>query len=177
VSQRRGSRASEERFPTKGALHEHVRQILMLERLCSRFHAIATQLQSRTGGRATLRVEDEDDVRDLLRALLILEHEDIRPQVWTPNYAEGSPRMDFLLRIERMVVVARMARDGWGTGELKAQLAEDIQHYRERPECGTLVYFVYDPERRIPKPRGVETSLSDEVDGLTVRVIIAPKGL
>ena len=52
---------------------------------------------------------------------------------WMPQ-TEDHFRVIQLLGIERIIVVARMARDGWGTGELKEQLAEDIQHYRERAE-------------------------------------------
>ena len=52
MRQRPSRRAS----PAKGAVHEHVRQMLVLERLCSRFHRIAQQLQSR------LRVADEGEL-------------------------------------------------------------------------------------------------------------------
>jgi hypothetical protein len=32
------------------------------------------------------RVEYEFDIRDLLHALLTLEHDDVRPVEWTPGY-------------------------------------------------------------------------------------------
>ncbi len=53
----------------------------------------------------------------------------------------------------------------------------DIQKYKQHPDCRTLVCFVYDPEGRIANPRGIENDLSGDKEGLTVRVIIAPKGL
>lgn len=177
MSKRQDYRIAGEKFQTKGALQEHIRQMLMLERLCSRFHRVARQLRSRHSHRDTLHVEDEYDVQDLLHALLTLEHDDIRPEEWTPSYAGGSSRMDFLLKLEQIVVEAKKTRSGLGARELGEQLMVDIQKYKQHPDCRTLVCFVYDPEGRIADPRGIESDLSGDKDGLTVRVIIAPKGL
>jgi hypothetical protein len=175
MSKRQTYRAAGETFQTKSALHEHVRQMLTIERLCSRFHLVARQLRSRHGHRDTLHVEDEYDVRDLLHALLTLEHDDVRPEEWTPSYAGGISRVDFLLTLERIVIEARKARSGLGASELGEELALDIQKHKQHPDCRTLVCFVYDPEGQIANPRGVENDLSGDKDGLTVRVIIAPK--
>jgi hypothetical protein len=151
--------------------------MLMLERLCSRFHLVAEQLRSRHSNRDTLRVEDEYDVQDLLRALLHLEHDDIRPEEWTPSYADGCSRTDFLLKLEQIVLEVKKTWNGLGAGELVEQIKIDIQKYKQHPDCRTLVCFVYDPEGRIANPRGIEKDLSGDKDGLAVRVIIAPKGL
>lgn len=177
MSKRQNYRIAGETFQTKSALHEHIRQMLMLERLCSRFHLVARQLRSRHSNRDTLHVEDEYDVQDLLHALLTLEHDDIRPEEWTPGYAGGSSRMDFLLKLEQIVIEAKKTRSGLGARELGEQLIVDIQKYKQHPDCRTLVCFVYDPEKRIANPRGIENDLGGDKDGLTVRVIIAPKGL
>lgn len=177
MSKRQGDRTAGEASQAKSALYEHVRQMLMLERLCARFHLVVQQLQSRYNHRDTLHVEDEYDVRDLLQALLTLEHDDVRPEVWTPGYAGGKSRTDFLLKLEHIVVEARMAWRGLGARELGEQLAVDIQKYRQYPDYRTLVCFIYDPEGLIANPRSVESALSGDRDGLTVRVIIAPRGL
>jgi hypothetical protein len=171
------TRTTGEKYPTKGVVHEHVRHMLLIERMCARFHRVARQLQSRHDHRATLHVADEYDLRDLLHALLLLEYDDIRPEAWTPDYADGTPRIDFLLKLEQIVIAARQAQPGFGTKELAAQLPLDIEHYRQHPDCRTLVCFVYDPDGRIAYPRGLERELSGDRAGLTVRVIIAPKGL
>jgi len=175
MSKRQDYERPGEKFKTKSALHAHVRQMLVLERLCSRFHLVARQLQLRHGNRNTLQVEDEYDVQDLLRALLTLEHDDIRPQEWTPSYA-SSPRTDFLLKLEYVVIEAKKTRSDFGTRELGEQLTVDIQKYKDHPDCRTLVCFVYDPEGRIANPHEIEHDLSGDKDGLAVRVIIAPAG-
>jgi hypothetical protein len=177
MSNRQNSRIPGEKFQTKSALQEHVRQMFMLERLCLRFHLVAMQLRTRHGDRDTLLVEDEYDVQDLLHALLTLEHDDVRTESWTPGYAGGSSRLDFLLKKEQIVIEAKKTRSGLGTRELGEQLLEDIQKYKQHPDCQTLVCFIYDPEGQIADPRGIENDLSRDADGLSVRVIIAPKSL
>jgi hypothetical protein len=148
--------------------------MLVIERLCSRFHLVAQQLRLRRGNRETLRVEDEADVQDLLHALLLLDHDDVRPITWTPEYAAGNPRTDFLLALDQTMLVAKMTRDGLGAAELGDQLAADIRKHRQHPGCRTLVCFVYDPDQRIADPRRVEDDLGGERGGLAVRVLIAP---
>lgn len=173
MNKRRFNRAGIESSQQRG-VQQRVQQMLVIERLCRRLPLIAQQLQSRHNGRETLIVDDEYDLWDLLRALLRLEHDDVRAETWTPAYAD-QPRTDFLLKIERTIVIARMTRENFGADELTAQLPIDIEHYRRHPNCDTLVCFVYDPERRIAGARDLENSLSDDQPGLTVRVMIAPQ--
>ncbi len=85
--------------------------------------------------------------------------------------------MDFLLKLEQIVIAGKKSRSGLEARELEEQLIVDIQRYSQHPDCRTLVCFVYDPEGRIASPRSVESNLSGERDGITVRVIIAPKGV
>jgi len=99
--------------------------------------------------------------KNLLHALLTLEHEDIRPEEWTPNYADASSRMDFLLKLEQIVIEAKKTRSGFGARELAEQLTVDIQKYKQHPDCRTLVCFVYDPDGRIANPRGIENDLAE----------------
>ena len=113
----------------------------------------------------------------IAHALLTLEHDDVRPEEWTPSYADGRSRKDFLLKLERIVIEAKKTRSDLGTKELEEQIRIDIQKYKQHLDCKTLVCFVYDPEGRIADPREIENDLSGEKDGLTMRVIIAPKGL
>jgi hypothetical protein len=78
--------------------------LTILESVFSHFHRVAIQLRKRHGSRLTLDVRDEYDVQDLLHALLRLYFDDIRPEEWTPSYASGSSKMDFLLKKEQVVV-------------------------------------------------------------------------
>lgn len=110
----------------------------------------------------------------LLRGLLVLEFEDVRAEEWTPSYAGGASRMDFLLRRERIVIEAKHTRDGLGSKELGDELAIDIVKYRSHQNCGTLFCFVYDTDGRVKNPRGLEDDLSHDRHGLTTLVRIRP---
>ena len=147
-----------------------------IERIARRFHLITRQLRERHENRTTLDIVDEYDVQYLLHALLRLFFDDIRPEEWTPSYAGGSSRMDFLLKAEKTVVEVKKTRRGIGAKEIGNQLLEDIGRYRAHPDCRALVCFVYDPEGLIANPDGLERDLSQPVNDMALSVIIGPKG-
>lgn len=150
--------------------------LLSVENLCNRFHLVVRQLKSRHDQRTRLAVDDEYDVQDLFRALLMVHFDDIRGEEWTPSYAGGSSRMDFLLKEHRIVVEAKKTRRGLGQKELGEQLIVDIGKYGAHPDCGTLCCFVYDPDGIVGNPKGIEKDLSGTKNGLAVRVFIRPTG-
>jgi hypothetical protein len=145
-----------------------------IEGICTRFHTVARQLRSRHDSRATLDVQDEYDVQDLLHAILCLYFDDVRPEEYTPSYAGKSSRMDFLLKRESAVIEAKMTRAGLGAREVSDQLIVDTKRYESHPDCKSLYCLVYDPQGLIPNPRGVEHDLSGDRGPFPVRVLIRP---
>ncbi|SPD66647.1 conserved protein of unknown function (plasmid) [Cupriavidus taiwanensis] len=145
-----------------------------LYRIGERFHLVARQLRVRRQGRPTLDVDDEYDVQDLFHALLRIAFDDVRPEEWTPSYAGGAARVDFLLPEIEAVVEIKKSRSGLSARELGEQLIVDIAKYRRHPDCRTLFCFVYDPDGRILNPLGIENDLNANQGDLTVRVLIAP---
>jgi len=146
-----------------------------VEVICTRLHLVARQLRDRHERRSTLQIEDEYDVQDLLHSLLRIDFDDVRTEEWTPSYAGGSARMDFLLKAERIVVEAKMARHGREAKKISEELIVDAARYRGHPDCRILVCLVHDPDGVIRNPRGVETDLRKLSDsGLQVIAIIAP---
>ena len=142
--------------------------------ILSRFHVIARQIRSRYSNRTTLEVEDEYDVQDLLHVLLKLYFDDIRPEEWTPSYAGGSSRMDFLLKSEKVVIEVKKTRKSLNTKQIGDELLIDIQRYKAHPDCKKLICFTYDPEGRISNPIGLSKDLSKTIDNLEVLVTINP---
>lgn len=143
--------------------------------LCSRFHSVARQLRLRGEYRATVSVEDELDVQDLLHALLRIQFDDIGTEEWTPSYAEGTSRTTFLLNDNRLAVLVKKTRNGLTVKDLTEQLRIDTERYRTKSRCTSLLCFIYDPEGRIGNPRALETSLTTVSDSLTIDVLVAPK--
>lgn len=147
----------------------------LIEQICLRFHSMARQLRARHKGRPTLEIEDEYDVQDLLHGALKLHFDDIRPEEWTPSYAGGSSRVDFLLKQEQIIIEVKKTRSSLSTADLGAQILVDIARYEHHPDCKLLICFVYDPEGRIGNPVGLERDLEAHNGKLKVRAIVGPK--
>lgn len=143
--------------------------------LCYRFHSVVRQLRLRGEHRATLSVEDEVDVQDLLHALLRIQFDDIDTEEWTPNYAEGAPRTTFLLNDNQLAVLVKKTRNGLTAKDLTEQLRIDTERYLTKSRCTSLLCFIYDPDGRIGNPRAFETALTTVNGSLTIGVLIAPK--
>ncbi|MDH5217407.1 MAG: hypothetical protein OEX19_06920 [Gammaproteobacteria bacterium] len=145
-----------------------------LNNLFKKFHTVAKQLRNRYNGRSTLDIEDEYDVQDLLHALLRIYFEDIRAEEWTPSYAGGSSRMDFLLKEEKIVIEVKKTRKGLNDKELGKQLIEDKEKYKAHPDCRKLICFTYDPEGRIVNPKGLQNDLNKQDRDFEVSIVIEP---
>jgi hypothetical protein len=137
----------------------------------------AKQLADRYDQRTTVAIADEYDVQDLMRAILWLHFDDVRPEEWTPSYAGNCSRMDFLLKREKIVVEVKMTREKLDQKAVVNQLAEDKQRYRAHPDCQTLVCFVYDPGGRCHNPTALEDDVTSRDASFQVVVIVAPKGM
>lgn len=149
--------------------------IIEIKRICDRFHKVARQMRSRHSERPTLSVEDEYDVQYLFHSLLHLYFNDIRSEEWTPSYAGGSSRVDFLLKDINAVIEIKKTRPSMTRRDLADQLIIDIQRYQSHPDCKKLICFVYDPEGRVSNPKGIENDLNGDHNGISVTVLIRPE--
>jgi hypothetical protein len=146
-----------------------------IRKLCLRFHAVTRQLRLRKDYRATLEVEDDYDLQDLLCALLKMEFDEVGVDEWTPPYTGGAPRTTFLMHREQIALVVKKTRSGLTTQELTDQVAADSARYANREKCVTLFCFIYDPEGRIGSPKQLETDLTSVSDRYMIEVLVAPK--
>jgi hypothetical protein len=159
-----------------GTVYDKKEPLTEIELICSRFHRIVRKLRDRHNDRETLNIEDEYDVQDLMAALLNLFFADIRDEEWTPSYAGGSARMDFLLKREQIVIEIKKTRRSLSDKDIGEQLIIDIEKYSHHPDCKTLICFIYDPEGLIGNPNGLEDDLIKQSnDSLNVIVYIYPK--
>jgi hypothetical protein len=144
--------------------------------VCRRFPRYVRQLSERHSGRVALVIDDEYDVQDHLHALLCLHFDDVREEEWTPSYGATRTRMDFLLKREQTVVETKMTRPGLDQRKVVDELIVDKEHYRQHPDCKTLVCFVYDPEQRLTNPDALKNDLAADEACLVTRVVVAPNG-
>src|SRR5262249_15799581 len=95
-----------------------------LEKMLRRLPRPIRQLPVRQGDRPAFRVNDERDLEDLLRSLLPLLFDDVRPECRTASYAPGTST-DFLLDTEGIAVTAKRARSTVRESALTEQISED----------------------------------------------------
>jgi hypothetical protein len=145
-----------------------------IEQVLTRFHKVARKLAHRHGGRKPLKIADEYDVQDLLKALFAIDFDDVRPEEWTPSHAGSSgKRMDLLFKEHAIVVEVKKTRDTLKDKGIGEELLIDIAHYKAHPNCQTLVCFVYDPDQLITNPVGLKRDLERHTtSAVTVSVII-----
>src|SRR5207237_10494242 len=91
--------------------HPSCSPFALLEELLRRLPRVIRQLRTRQGDRPPFRVEDERDLEDLLRALLPLQFDGVRPEGRTPGYSPCT-RTDLLLAAGRLALTAKLARRG-----------------------------------------------------------------
>ena len=145
-----------------------------LNLLFERFFKVARQLRNRHDNRDTISISDEYDVQDLLHALLLIFFDDVRPEEWTPSYAGGALRMDFLLKEIDTVIEVKKTRPSMSSKDLGEQLIIDIEKYQTHPNCKQLCCFVYDPEGILGNPMGIKNDLESTHEGF-LKVYIKPE--
>jgi hypothetical protein len=152
--------------------HEILDSVENVVKICKSFHAVARQLRQRHSNRPTLEITDEYDVQDLFHALLKMFFQNVHSEEYTPNYAGGCSRVDFLLPDEKIMIELKKTRSGLGSKEVGNQLMIDITRYKKHPDYKNLICFVYDPEGVIGNPVGLEKDLNhlsnDEVNIITL---------
>lgn len=151
--------------------NEAIRYVL---RCCEKFHLISKKIRQRYDDRGTLDVNDEYDVQDLMNVILSVYFDDIRREEYTPSYAGGSSRMDFLIKDYSIVLELKKTRKGLNAKEIGSQLIEDIAKYKNSQDCKTLICFIYDPDGRIHNPEGLIKDLEKTSNDIAVKVLISP---
>lgn len=120
-------------------------------------------------------ISDEYDVQDLLHAVLKLHFDDIRPEVWTPQYAGSSNRMDFLINDNQTAIEVKYAKDSHKDKQIGDELLIDLAKYSEYPNCISLYCFIYDPDYCVGNPKGLENDLNNKsTDSFKVKVFVRP---
>ena len=95
-----------------------------------------------------------------MRALLRIFFDDVRKEEWTPSYAGGSSRIDFVLPECGLAVELKHARASMTSAGLGAELIVDIDRYKENQHVEHLLCMVFDHDGYIDNPRGIEGDLT-----------------
>ena len=152
----------------------HLDAVQVVLELGQRFLYVERELKTRHGGRQTILISDEYDAQDLMRSMLAIFFEDVRPEDVVPTKAGASSRVDFVLPDFELAVELKFARDSMSAKSLGEELIVDRERYAANTKVRHLICLVFDHEGRLRNPRGLEGDLSRETsaEGFAVTVRI-----
>lgn len=146
------------------------RLVKMLERLPRVSRSIAKK--NRYEKRATLEVADEYDVQDLMQGVLQIDFDDVRPEVWCPNYAGTNTRTDFLLPAEGILIEAKHTKNANAQIKVVEELIIDIARYKTYPGVKHMVCAIWDTEHHLKNPAALKSDLEQNNAGFVTVVVM-----
>lgn len=121
-----------------------------------------------------VEVTNEKQFQDVVEALLLALFNDVRREDPTPIHAGGSSRVDFQLPEIGVVIELKMTRSGLTDRKVSQELLVDAGRYPKHPDCRAILAVIFDPDRRLKNPRGLERDLGSPTrDGVPMRCVIA----
>ncbi len=105
-------------------------------------------------------IQCEDDVRDLLYAMLRASIADIKREEPVPSKALRSTVVDIFSETANLFIEVKWIGKKGRWKNVEDEIAIDIQAYGKHPHCETIVFVVVDAVRDIPDPALVQSQLS-----------------
>ena len=128
---------------------------------------------TREKGLAPWPIGREDDVRDLLYAMLRASISDIKREEPVPSRVERSKIADLHSALAKTLIEVKWIGRSGQWNRVLDELHVDAQTYGRHPDCDHLVFVIIDAVRDIPDPHLVEAELSavQSVDGKRFHVL------
>lgn len=114
----------------------------------------------REKGLATWSITREDDIRDLLYAILRASISDIQREESVPSRAGTHKFVDLCSKVARLFIEVKWISKTGTWKQIVKQINDDVQSYVAHPACGTLVFVIIDAAKDIPDPPLLEKELS-----------------
>lgn len=142
------------------------------------FQECVRYLNTRRSKGAVVDIRGEDDLQDVLYLMLRPLITDLTPENPTDKVASRYSFEDFLSKESGIVVEAKYVRDKKHGKEITRELNDDIEIYRNHPNCDCLVFFIYDPNSLVPDVtalhKHVESKRSYNGKTLSVHCVVKP---
>jgi hypothetical protein len=149
--------------------------LMRLEKLLTRLPQVSRSIEKakRYSSRDSLEIKDEYDIQDLLKGVLHLEFDDIRPEVWMPNYAGTNSRTDFLLPSECLLIEVKHTKNTKAQVKITEELIIDIARYRPYPGVKHLICAIWDTEHHLTNPVALKADIEKHNDGFVTVVVMS----
>ena len=122
----------------------------LLREILEMFPQSVSQLASRMGNRPAYNVQEEQDIRDLLFAIVKCVFPDAKIEEYTSIHAGGTKRIDIVIPMIATIIEVKHSRNPAHGKKVADELKVDFESYHVHPSCKTLFAFVWDPNWHIP---------------------------
>lgn len=119
-------------------------------------------------------IKREDDVRDLLYAMLRASVSDLRREEVIPSRAGTSKVCDLFSALAETLIEIKWISKSGNWKKIIDQVHVDTQSYVAHPCCTHLIFVIVDAARDIPDPHILQSQLSGKqtIDGKEVNIIV-----
>jgi len=119
-------------------------------------------------------VTGEDDVRDLLYAMLRASIADIRTEEPIPSRGGTHKFVDIFSELAHLLIEVKWIEKSNTWKQIVKQVNDDIQSYITHPSCKTLAFVIIDAVKDIPDPALIERDLSgpQTISGKEVKIFV-----
>jgi hypothetical protein len=123
------------------------------------FQDCVRYLNTRRSKGAVINIENENDVQDVVYLMLRPTIVDLIPENPTDKIASRYVIKDFLTKNLNLVVEAKFIRDVKHGKDISKELHDDIETYRNHPNCSYIIFFIYDRDSLIPDTLALKTQI------------------
>lgn len=153
----------------------HIDAVQAVLALSERFLLVQRSLGKHPHGGSPVQFKNEYDDQFLLRALLVQFFDDVRDEDYTPSYAGGNSRIDFVLPDFGLAIELKHTSSSLKDKEIGEQLVVDRDRYKLNKSATHLIAIVFDHDGHLRNPRGLERDLqrthSEPDMTVTVRIV------
>jgi hypothetical protein len=128
------------------------------------FQECVRYLNTRRSEGAIINIKSEDDLQDVIFLMLRPWITDLVTENPTDRIASRFVIQDFLSKELNIVVEAKFVRDKKHGRKISEELHDDIETYRNHPNCSEIVFFIYDPNSLIPDSVALRKQIQGERD-------------
>ncbi|MBC9986593.1 hypothetical protein G3A49_12415 [Haloferax volcanii] len=144
----------------------------LLSEIIEGFSESVSILNDRDADRPDFGMTCEQDVQDLLYAIMKPIFPDSRPEEYTPKHATTSKRIDFVVPEISTVIEAKYVRNSSHAKDIPDELKIDIESYHKHTDCSRMIAVVWDGDSEITDRSNFEKDLTGPrtIDGTEFQV-------
>lgn len=136
------------RYEALGNTYTGDRRFLLRE-IINMFPQSVKILNNRRADKPSYEINCEQDVQDLLLAIIKSVFPDAKREEFTPKHANGTKKIDIVIPRIKTLIEVKYVRDERHSKNIADELKIDIESYHTYPKLNVLIAYIWDNERFI----------------------------